>query len=95
MINNRWTERRTQRNQAGKTIEYPGYIRNIVLQFNQNKNKRKIKTRNGLKDTKFLAQYRCKVCRRKATNVCSSCGDYVCYDKSDRFGIDTHYEGNY
>ena len=31
MIENRWTERRTQRNQAGQYIEYPGYIRKKFL----------------------------------------------------------------
>ena len=30
MIDNRWTKRRTRRNQVGQPIEYTGYIRNIV-----------------------------------------------------------------
>ena len=30
MVDNRWIEIRTWRNQAGQPIEYPGYIRNIV-----------------------------------------------------------------
>ena len=65
MIDNRWTERSTQRNQAGQPIEYPGYIRNIVPHCTTTKKKRKRKTPNGLKDTKSLAQSRCKVSRGK------------------------------
>ena len=41
MIDNRWIERRTQRNQAGQPIEYPGYVRNIVPHCNLTNKKRK------------------------------------------------------
>ena len=37
MIDNRWTEIRTQRNQTGQHIDYPGYIRNIFPRFTINK----------------------------------------------------------
>ena len=54
MIDNRWTERSTQRNQAGKPIEYPGYIGKIVTHCTPTKKKRKIKIQGGLKDIKLL-----------------------------------------
>ena len=65
MIDNRWTERKTQRNQEGQPIEYPGYIRNTVSRCTPTMKKRKRKTQDGMKVTKFLAQSRCKVCRRE------------------------------
>ena len=92
MIDNRWTERRTRRNQAGQPIEYTGYIINIFHCCTPTKNKREIKTPNGLKGTKLLAQSRCKVCRGKPTYVCSNCGDCVCHDKSGRLCLYTHCE---
>ena len=75
IIENRWTERRTRRKQAGKTIYYPGYIRNVFPHCNPTKKKRKIKTPDSFKDTKFLAQSRYKVYRTKTTYFCSNCGD--------------------
>ena len=92
MIDNQWTERRTRRNQAGQPIEYPGYIRNIVPRCTPTKKNSKRKTQYGLKDTKFPAQSRCKVCREKTIYVCSSFGNYLCCDKSGRFCLDTHCE---
>ena len=65
MIDNGWTERRTQRNQAGQPKEYRVYIRNIVPRCTRPKKKRKTKILNGLKDTKFPEQSRYRVCRRK------------------------------
>ena len=59
MIDNRWTEGRTRTNQAGQPIEYPGYIFVLPHCTSTNKN-RKIKTRNGLVDNKYLSQSRCK-----------------------------------
>ena len=85
MIENRRTESRTQRNQAGQPIEYPGYIWNIDLHCNPTKKKRKRNTPNGLKDTKFLAQYICKLCRGKTTYVFSSCVDYLYHDIIEYF----------
>ena len=58
MIENRLTERMKRRNQAGKPIEYPGYIRNIVRHCTPTKKKRKVKSPNGLVDTKLLAKSR-------------------------------------
>ena len=52
MVDNRWTERRTWRDQEGQPIEYLGYIRNIVPHCNPTKKNRKRKTPDGLKDTK-------------------------------------------
>ena len=63
MIENLWNERITRGNQSGQHIEYPGYIKNIVPHFTPTKKKRKRKTPYDLKDTKLLAQSRCKVCR--------------------------------
>ena len=94
MIDNRWTEIRTRINQAGEPIEYTGCTRNIVTNCIPTKKKSKRKTQDSLKDTKFLAQYRCKVCGAKNTNVCSSCGDYLCHDKLSRFCLDAHCEEN-
>ena len=88
----RWTKIRTQRNQTGQPIEYPGYIRNIVPSCTPTNKKRKRKTPNGLVDTKFLAKSRFKVCREKTAYVCSSCGDYLCHDTSGNFCPDTHCE---
>ena len=73
MIDNCWTERRAQINQEGQHIEYTGYIRNTFTRCTLTKKNRKRKTPNGLVDTKFLAQSRCKVCRKKTKYVCSSC----------------------
>ena len=92
MIKNRWTEIGTRRNQAVKPIEYPGYIKNIVPRFTPTKKNRKRNTPDGLKDTKFMAQYICKVCREKTTYVCSNCGDYLCHDKYGFLCLDTHCE---
>ena len=92
MIENWWTKRRTQRNHTGQPIEYPGYIRNIVPHCTPTKKKIKRKTQDGLKYTNLLAQSKYKVCRAKNTYVCSSCGDYVCHDKSGRLYLDTHCE---
>ena len=92
MIDNQWTERITRRNQAVQPIEYPGYVRNIVPHFTPTKKKRKRKTPYGLKDTKFLAQSICKVCREITIHACSNCGDYLCHDKYGCFCLDTHCE---
>ena len=92
MIDNRWTERRTQRNRSGKPKEHPGYIINIVPNCTPAKKRSKRKIQYFLKDNKFLAQSRCKVCRAKTTYVCSSCGDYLFHDKSGRFCLDSHHE---
>ena len=92
MVENRWTERRTWRDQEGQPIEYPGYIRNIVPRCNPTKENRKRKTPDGLKDTKLLVQSRCKVCWEKTIYVCSNCGDYLCHDKSGRFCLDIQCE---
>ena len=94
IIENWWNERRTQRNQAGPPIEYPGYIK-IVPHCTPTKKKRKITTPNGLVDTKFLAHSICKVCREKTPYVCSSCVDYLCREKSGHFCLDTHREENH
>ena len=75
IIDNRCTERRTGRNQTGKPIKYCGYIRNIVPHYTTTKKNRKINTPNGLVDTRFPAQSRCKVFGSKATYVCSNFGD--------------------
>ena len=95
MIDNRWTERRTRRNQAEQPIEYPGYVGNIVPRCTPTNKNSKRTTPNGLKDTKFLAQPIFKVCREKTTYACSSCGDYVCHGKSGRFYLDTLCEENH
>ena len=92
MVDNRWTERRTQINQEVQPIEYPGHIRNIVPHCNPTKKNRKRNTPDGLKDTKFLAQSICKVCWAKTTYVCRNCIDYLCNDKYGRFCLDIHYE---
>ena len=55
MNDNRCTERKTQRNQAGNPIKYNSHIRKIVTHFTPAKKKRKRKTQDGLKYTKFLA----------------------------------------
>ena len=94
MIENRWAERGTLRNQEGKHIEYPGYTRNIFPHCNPTNNKGKRKTPNIMKDIKFLVQSICKLCRGKITYVCSSCGDYVCNGKSDQLCLYKHREEN-
>ena len=92
MIDNCCTERRTQINQAGQPVEYPGHIRNILPRCTPTNNNRKRKTPNRLVDTEFLAQSRCKVCRGKTTYVCNSCGNYLCYEKSIHFCLNKRCE---
>ena len=63
MVDNRWAEISTRRNQSGQPIEYTGYIRNIFSHCTSTNKNRKRKTQDGFKNTKFLAQSRRKVCR--------------------------------
>ena len=94
MIDNRWTEGRALRNQAGQPIEHCCHIRRIIIHYTPTKKHRKINTPYGLKDIKFLAQSICKVCRKKPIYVCRNYGDYICNDKSGRFYLDTHCKEN-
>ena len=50
IIDNRWTERRTQINQAGQPMEHPGYIRNVVPHCTPTKKEEK-------KDTRWIERY--------------------------------------